>query len=142
MRKITIGLIGILIGQLLMGPALFKLYLTPMIETELVDVRDDYFTATKSLDYKIKNVPSVFFDGRRDLHVHIRTQDGVKEAYREIYDEEVDGLLGFYHPETNEIWSVNSTIVLSHEYRHIFEGYFHRNALEDNGCGFYDKSVN
>lgn len=135
MRRLTTFLVGILIGQLVMFPSLYRLYRTPRIESELVDVRDDYYQTTIPMDFIIKDVPSVFNKKKKYLYIHIRTQPEVVNEYERRFGKVLPGLLGFYDPMQNnssihEIYSVNSTSVLTHEMRHLFEGYFHQ-SLND-----------
>lgn len=140
MRKFTYLLLGMLFGQLTLMPTVYKLYMTPRIVSELVDVRDDFYLTTEAMDFVIKDVSSVFFRGKKDLHIHIRTQPEIVLEYEKRYGENIYGLLGFYEPleddkTKHEIFSVNSTSVLTHEIRHSFEGYFHRSsAIKDGKC--------
>ena len=136
MRKTTIALLGVLIGQLLMIPSLYKIYITPSIVSEFVDVQDGWWSQTDPVNIVIKDVPSVFFKGKKDLHIHIRPRRDIISEYKKIKGEDEPALLGFYDPkpknkEIHEIYTVNSMGILIHELRHPFEGYFHREALND-----------
>ncbi len=138
MRKFTWTLVGVLIGQLIMCPAIYKLYTTPLIVYEMTDVRDKDYTTTKPITFVVKDVPSVFHKKKRDLYMHVRTQMGVVNEYKKRHGEVKYGLLGFYeplkdNPDKHEIFTVNSVSVVIHEMRHIFEAYFHR-SLENIEC--------
>ena len=120
-----------------MMPVIYKLILTPKIVSELVDVRDDYFVTTEPMNFMIRNMPSVLAKDKMYLHIHIRTQKEVEEAYKERFGKEEYGLLGFYDKMKNingihQVYSVNSTSVLTHEIRHVTEGYFHRGNSNDD----------
>ena len=137
MRAFTYLLIGMLLGQLSLMPVIYKLIVTPRIESELVDVRDDYFVTTEPMNFLIGNMSSVLAKDKKYLYIHIRTQKEVVAAYKKIYGEEIYALLGFYDRMKNidglhQIYSVNSTSVLAHEIRHATEGYFHRGESNDD----------
>ncbi len=134
MRKLTIALIGVFVGQLLMLPSLYRIYITPAIVSEFVDVRDGWWNNTKPSIVILKDVPSVFFKEKKDLIIHIRSRQEVIAAYKEAYGKDNPDLLGFYNPKPknkniHEIYSVNSVGIVLHEIRHVSEGHFHRPVL-------------
>ncbi len=123
MTKFRLFLLGILFGQLMMVPTLYKLYTTPRIEG--IVVSDRFIDKTVQRDFVMQNIPSRFKLPNNTLRIHIATEQKVNEEYQKDYNDGVT-VLGFYDPIYHEIWSVDSTDILVHEIRHVFEGGYHR----------------
>jgi len=128
MTKLRSFLIGILIGQFLMMPSLYLFWKTPKIEHEFL-FAEDFFKESSRLEYQIKDVAGYYSRKKKDVYIYVVSIEELHKEYMSRFNESEEnttGLLGFWDPNAYEVWSINSVPVVLHEFRHIFEGPFHR----------------
>lgn len=123
MNKLLILLIGMLLGQLLMLPVCYNLIATPVVRAEVVP--NCYELVQQTFVHEIKNVKN--FHGKvSTLKIHLISPPSLQKIYENKFGEYDGTIMGFYDDETNEIFCVYDANVLSHELKHVFEGYWHR----------------
>lgn len=119
-------LFGVLSGVMLQLPYIHWLLRTPSIIAESVPT--SVYDKTTKRKFTISNVPAWFPFQNDNLRVTVASFEEVNVAARQVYSlSEDEELVGFYDPVEHEIWCVNSTEVLIHELRHVFEKAYHRN---------------
>lgn len=117
-------LVGILVGVILQLPYIHWLEKTPQIIAD--PISDKFYQQKDTHIYNFHLVPSIFRLGTKtNLRIVVTSYEKLNNEARRRYGEDIE-LVGFYDPLTNELWCVDSTNVLLHELRHVFEGPFHR----------------
>lgn len=123
-RRTTWFLLGALLGQLLLCPFVYYYKTTPSIRA--IVVSDKYFSedTTEEVFY-IEKVPNFINRRPKTLKIHLAPERIVNEVCQEkaIRDAQI---LGCYDIKEHAIYSVPEPRILIHEFKHIFEGYFHR----------------
>lgn len=123
MPKFRIFLIGILVGELILYPTLYKLRKIPRIEA--LPIPDRVFYLTKERAFVMHGVPSLYTK-KTDLDVLITTQEEVQRIYEEQTGEHNELLLGFYDPQRHAIVCIDDLDIFIHELCHVFDKEFHR----------------
>lgn len=125
MNKFLLFLLGVVVGQLALVPAMYHLENTPVIRAEVLP--NCYEVVQQTFTHQIKNVKD--FHGRTNtLTIHLIKWITLQSIYHQRYGNIDDGLtvMGFYDDRTNEIFCVYDANVLVHELKHVFEGPYHR----------------
>ena len=121
--KLRLFLIGVLFGQAVMYPVILEWKNTPIIQGILIPAKDyDFVTPRK---YEMNKVRSLYNE-KIKLTVYIAPLSTIHEEYKKLSGKTDIFILGFYSYKTHDIWTIDSTDILIHEMRHIFEGGFHR----------------
>ena len=123
-------LVGIIIGQLLMTPMIIYLqknikWLKEHPATNVMVIPSSVFLHKYHRDYVIRNIPNAN-NSNKNLRVIITHQHIVQKEHDKRFGKSKNITLGFYDNTFHEIWTVDSTDVLTHEMRHVFEGWFHQ----------------
>lgn len=127
-NKLRVFLIGMILGQCMMYPIIVVYRDTPIITALPFEEKD--YNNVMIREYVLNDVRNIE-NKQTVLVVHIAPISKLQEVYAERNNEEVDlYLMGFYDYKEHDIWTVDSTDILVHELRHIFEGGFHRSADE------------
>jgi hypothetical protein len=128
MKSRTLFLLGMIVGQALMVPYVWFWKTHPVVQ--VIPIPDRIFDQISFRKYEMYDVPHRD-GGKRTLTVYLTSEDDVRALYKNETGEYVSNLMGYYNPEKHQIISVDSTDVLVHEMRHVFEGSFHIGAQED-----------
>lgn len=125
----SILLAGILFGFVAQMPYIFWLERTSKLIAEPVP-ENVYTRMTVPHTYVVHHIPFLFgYFGNSDLQITVASFDEVnREARRHglSHDVSVDPVAGFYVFTERHIWCVDSIPILIHEFRHVFEFWYHR----------------
>jgi len=114
-----------MLGQWIMYPIVMQWRNTPVVHAILIPELDYDFTTPRS--YPMYKIPNLKND-KKELVVNIAPLSRIHAEYEKRSGEYNSSILGFYSYEEHDIWTIDSTDILVHEMRHIFEGGFHRSA--------------
>ncbi len=131
MKPRSAFLIGIILGQLVMIPYIWYWKSHPVVEA--IPIPTEVFNRVTFRKYEMKDVPHRN-GGKRTLTVYITSEEDVRALYKAETGEYNEALMGFYNPDKHVIITVDSTDILVHEMRHVFEGAFHRGPQNDSIC--------
>lgn len=123
MSKLRVFLIGVLVGELILCPTLYKLHKIPRIEA--LPIPDNVFYTTRERAFVMHHVPSLYTK-KTDLDVLLTTQEEVQRIYEEETGEQNELLLGFYDPVRHAIVCIDDLDIFIHELNHVFDKEFHR----------------
>jgi len=140
--KLRLFLIGILLGQGIMYPAVMQWKNTPVEYAIIVPEKD--FNRTTPRQYTMKYIKNLRNE-KTQLVVNVAPLYLIHEEYKNRFGEYNSNLMGFYDYQKHDIWTVDDTLILVHELRHVFEGSFHRSKDELKNKGrckiFYFKDI-
>lgn len=129
MTKLRAFLIGIIVGQALMLPHIFRWMNYPVIVA--FPVSESIYQTLPPYTEHIADVITKEVPKPTPMYINLMDVDQVRKKFKEIYGVEEPNLLGFYlydeRAKAHVIYCVHSPEVVAHEVRHAFEGNYHRN---------------
>lgn len=128
MTKLRTFLFGVLIGQAIMIPHIYRWMKYPVIVA--FPVSNDIYNDLPPYQEHIADVITTEERRPHPMILTLMNASEVRAKYKQIYGTEEPNLLGFYLYDkglkTHFVYCVRSPEVIMHEIRHAFEGNFHR----------------